>query len=640
MKIVDPTCSKQLCFSWQLRDALLMLCLVFVFSNAQSQTPPPIEWTHCYGGSMYDQPCAMEQTNDGGYVVVGNSSSTDGDVTGNHGQRDIWVVKLDGKGVIQWQSALGGDSLDQGTDVKQARDGGYVVVGSTSSNNGQVVGNHGDEDGWIAKLNSAGIFQWGRCLGGSRRDGLNSVQQTDDGGYVACGSSYSDDGDISFHHGSTDSADIWLVKVDSAGKIQWEKSLGGNNEDDGGWVQQTIDGGFIIAGNSQSTSGDVTGNHGSRDIWIVKVDFRGKIQWEKSLGGQGKEDFSFISQTRDGGFVVSGWAQNGSGGDIADDPANGAMWIVKLRSTGTIQWQSRVGAQSSSYPRAVQTADGGYIVSGTTYYVKGMQGMQGFHGTNGNDCTLIKLDSVGKVQWEQYFGGTNDDVGYWTLQSDDGGFVTTSMSNSNDGDVSGYHQRNNGNYDFWIFKLAGPTRSFCLSAPPTISPGATLTATVQLLGILRAPVDSITFDLQYDPTAIYFDSMKSVLCLAKTQQVNRGLLHVRLESCTLPLQDAALCELIFTPLVSQSDTVKTRIDLLGVQVHPLDTVSGNPCSAPVTVIPLCGMQSVSYVHSTTLTPNFPNPFGEVTTFHVTLSESDAADARLHVYNMYGAVVQT
>jgi len=180
---------------------------IWSFTTIQS---PGIEWQRALGGSNLDTTYSIQQTSDGGYIVAGYTESNDGDVSGNHGYYDFWVVKLDGNGNIQWQKCLGGSTHDAPFSIQQTSDGGYIVAGCTYSNDGDVSGNHGKDDFWVVKLDSDGNIQWQKALGGSSNDWAHSVQQTSDGGYIVAGDTYSNDGDVSGYHRD---GDFWVVKL-------------------------------------------------------------------------------------------------------------------------------------------------------------------------------------------------------------------------------------------------------------------------------------------------------------------------------------------------------------------------------------------------------------------------------------------
>jgi len=169
-----------------------------------------IQWQKSLGGSANELARSIQQTTDGGYIFVGYSDSNDGDVVGNQGIIDYWIVKLDNTGSIQWQKSLGGSNFDYGWSIRQAIDGGYIVAGYSNSNNGSVTSNHGSNDCWILKLNNLGNLQWQKSFGGSGFDYGWSIGQTIDGGYIILGNSSSNDGDLTFNHGGWD---FWIVKL-------------------------------------------------------------------------------------------------------------------------------------------------------------------------------------------------------------------------------------------------------------------------------------------------------------------------------------------------------------------------------------------------------------------------------------------
>jgi hypothetical protein len=181
-------------------------------------------------------------------------------------------VKLDASGNIQWQKCLGGSETDWAYSIQQTTDGGFVLAGFSFSNDGDVSGNHGGFDYWIAKLDAFGNIQWQKCLGGSYNDLATTIQQTTDGGFVVAGYTQSNDGDVSGnHYDNYVTDDYWIVKLDVSGNIQWQKCLGGSYTDRAYSIQQTADGGFVVAGFSLSYNGDVSGDHGQEDYWVVKL---------------------------------------------------------------------------------------------------------------------------------------------------------------------------------------------------------------------------------------------------------------------------------------------------------------------------------------------------------------------------------
>jgi hypothetical protein len=253
-------------------------------------------------------------------------------VRGFHGGVDMWVVKLTSTGDTVWTKCLGGTGNEFAQSIQQTTDGGYIVAGYTFlANNGDVSGNHGGMDFWVVKLTSTGSITWAKCLGGSDNDIANSVQQTADGGYIVAGSTQSNDGDVSGSHGI---GDMWVVKLKNNGDIDWQKCLGGTGGQTAYSIQQTADGGYIIAGNSSSINGDLWlcyKNHGSNDYWIVKIDETGTIQWQKTFGGSGTfDEAQSIRPTKDNSYIVAGYTNSPNNGNVSGNHGSYDFWVVKM----------------------------------------------------------------------------------------------------------------------------------------------------------------------------------------------------------------------------------------------------------------------------------------------------------------------
>ena len=420
-------------------NLILALFLASLYITAQ----PTIEWQKSLGGTNVEEASSIQQTTDGGYIVAGYANSNDGDVTGNHGSSDYWVVKISNIGAITWQKSLGGSLTDKATSILQTTDGGYVVAGVTYSTDGDVTGNHGFTDYWMVKLTNTGVIDWQKSLGGTSGDVATSIQQTTDGGYIVAGSSSSTDGDVTGNHGLSD---YWVVKLTSNGTIDWQKSLGGTNWDNPISIQQTTDGGYIVVGYSQSTDGDVTGNHGSLDYWVVKITSTGTIVWQKSFGGTDVDAATSVQQTTDEGYIIAGYSMSNDG-DIIGNHGNQDYWVVKLDSIGGVDWKKSLGGTSGDAATSIQqTTDGAYIIAGYSGSTDG--DVTGNHGYN--DYWIVKLSPLGAITWQKSFGGTDDDFAHSIQQTSDGGCVIAGYSGSTDGDVTG----NNGGYNYWVVKLS------------------------------------------------------------------------------------------------------------------------------------------------------------------------------------------
>lgn len=422
-----------------------LFTLLFVVScaNISYCQAPVVSWEKALGGTGVDQASCVAPTSDGGYIVGGRSQSNDGNVSGNHGSSDYWLTKLNSTGSVEWEKSLGGSGDDRNTSVQQTSDGGYIVAGYSNSIDGDVTGNHGGYDFWVIKLDNTGAITWQKSYGGTGDDLANSIIQTSDGGYIVAGYTTSLDGDISGYHGGT--ADYWILKISNSGVAQWKKCFGGSSDDRAYAIRQSSDGSYVVCGYTNSNNNDVTGNHGSYDYWIVKLDNAGTIQWEKSAGGTLDDRAYSIESTTDGGFIVAGYAYS-LNGDASFNNGSSDYWIVKLDNTGSITWQKSLGGSTADIAYSIiETSDNGYIAAGYTSSSNG--DVSNNHGAT--DYWMVKLDSVGNVNWEKTIGGSSSDYAYCLKATADSGLVVAGYSSSNDQDITGNH----GSSDYWVVKL-------------------------------------------------------------------------------------------------------------------------------------------------------------------------------------------
>ncbi len=451
--------------------------LGFFFSSAQN--PLVKQWDKRFGGIDEEVFTSFQETSDGGFILGGYSYSVlGGDKTeGSRGEDDFWIVKADSLGSKQWDKRFGGNSFDELYCFQQTNDGGYILGGmSTSGMNGDKTQNpqdtssviSGKGDYWIVKTDALGNKEWDKRFGGLNVDQLFSLQQSIDGGYILGGMSKSGIGgdktqtscDTSANIYAGAQGDYWVVKIDSQGDKLWDKRFGGLNIDAPSSLQETIGGGYILGGNSRSgIGGDKTQDcWGGWDYWIVKIDAAGIKQWDKRFGGTGDDVCYSLQQTSDGGYILGGISKSGISGDktqaswdISPNPSQqGDYWIVKIDGAGIKQWDKRFGGENNEGPvgNIFQTSDNGYIMAGIS--TSGVGGDKSEITYNASDIWVVKTDWLGNKQWDKTIFVTGLDKIGKINSSGDGCYTIAGQIQ----DTGGYcTQPSRGGNDYWIIKF-------------------------------------------------------------------------------------------------------------------------------------------------------------------------------------------
>lgn len=343
---------------------------------------------------------------------------------------------------IEWQKSIGGSGNDLGIDIKPTNDGGYIALGSSNSNNLFTQQNYlGSYDIYVVKTDATGNIQWQKTFGGSGYDVGTSIQQTTDNGYIISGYTDSTDGDITINHGLFDAL---VMKIDTNGNLQWLKTYGGSLIENSFAIISLADGSYVFSGHSGSSDGQVSYNHGSNDAWIVKLDASGTMLWEKSLGGSQLEFINKIVPTNDNNLIIVGHT-NSSDGDVFINQGSIDSWIVKLNPEGNLIWEKTFGSLGDDYLYDIKpTSDGGYIASGQSDSVGG--DFAGQHGLF--DAWTVKLAGDGILQWQKIYGGSLDESLNIAHETAEGNFIFAGETASEDGQlVSGL-----GEQDVWIVK--------------------------------------------------------------------------------------------------------------------------------------------------------------------------------------------
>ena len=336
-----------------------------------------------------------------------------------------FLAKLDSNGNVQWDNVPRNPNGPNSNvshassflSVVQTADLGYVGAGFTSQ---QILsGDPGNPDRnvYVASYNTNGSFQWEKAFGGTGDDRAMSIQRVGDDGVIVAGYTNSIDGDVHDNHSFY--TDAWLLRLSNAGEVLWSKCLGGSRDDSAFAILRTPDKGFLVAGTAASTNGDVTANAGGSDAWVVKTDSLGNIQWQKTYGGPGYEAFKAMSINPDGTYTFAGYATSPSlmqnGGSGKKD-----LWVVKTSGTGEVLWSKLYGGTDEEEAFSVGlTPEGNYLVSGYTQSVNGVAASS----NGGTDALLLKLAPSGALLWQKLVGTGKDEAAFAGYSIDENDFV-------------------------------------------------------------------------------------------------------------------------------------------------------------------------------------------------------------------------
>ncbi len=407
--------------------ALLSVSLVALFT----QSAYAVTFARTYGGTDIDDVLSVQRTSDGGYIAAGYTWSF------GAGRYDILLIKTDANGNLQWAKTYGGTRDDYAYSVQQTSDGGYIVAGYTDS-----FGS-GWEDIILIKTDASGNIQWAKVYGGVNPDYAYSVQQTSDGGYIVVG----------YSNSYTYTYDIILIKLNSSGNVQWARTFGGSSWDYAYSVQQTSDGGYIVAGHTGSFSG------GDADIILIKTNASGNLQWARTYRGAHYDYAYSVRQTSDGGYIVAGHTLSFGAG-------NWDVFLIKTDASGNLQWAKTYGGSSWDEAYSVrQTSDGGYIVAvWTNSFVRA------------GNFAIIKTNASGNVQWAKHYAGAWagwTDRAYSVQQTPDGGYIAAGRGISDAFDISAFLVKMDANGNVCLaFQDISPTVT--TPSPTVTSPSLTV----------------------------------------------------------------------------------------------------------------------------------------------------------------------
>lgn len=344
---------------------------------------------------MEDLGQALIQTADGGYALTGYAMSSDGDASNNEGFHDNWILKLDAAGNLEWERSFGFSGHDHSYDLLQTHDGGFFFVGFLDVTSANGAGNdgkyrsltrHGVGEFWGTKIDAGGNLEWRRYFGGTNNDRAHAVVEAHTGGFVLAGFSESEDFDISNSKGSYD---FWVVRISNEGDLLWEKSYGGSGIEVSYDITATADGAYVVVGNTFSTDGDIGRNNGESDIWMIKINEAGDLLWERNFGGSGFDSAQGVSLCADGGFVIAGNSKS-TDGDLTANQGENDIWLLKTDSDGIIQWQGSFGGPGLDFGfKAVESWGKDLLVAGESSSAE----IGGKTSRGATDAVLIRIAS-------------------------------------------------------------------------------------------------------------------------------------------------------------------------------------------------------------------------------------------------------
>lgn len=404
-----------------------ILTLLFVFCTLYTfaQTAPEIEWENNLGGESSENAHSFVYSLDGGCVIAGWTNSNDHDVDGHLGYSDLWVVKLNNTGNIEWNKIYGGSNGgDMGSCIDQTGDGGFVVAGRTNSSNGDVSQPIGNGDGWLLKLDATGNLEWEKTYGSSELpEQLYNVISLPNGKYIVTGSVIINEGTLG------EETNYWVASLDVDGNMEWQQSFPGKYIQD---IRRTTNGGYIM-----------TGDDAYEKSWAILLDGQGNTLWEQNFPDINADANFFelytICETTDGGFVAAGsWVHF---------PTTEAI-VLKLNASGNILWETIMGGGAAERFHDIHnTSDGNYILVGESNSIDG-----DVSGNNGGlDIWVVKLDGMGEIIWDTNLGGSQNEKGNSILETGDEEFIVLGSTMSSDGDISDFYGINTN--DIWAVKL-------------------------------------------------------------------------------------------------------------------------------------------------------------------------------------------
>lgn len=437
---------------------------------------PDIAWDQSLGGGIWEELHDIVPAGPDAYLVGGlTSSATDGDVSGApNGAEDYWVVKIDLEGNKIWDRRYGGSGLDRIWNMAPVGDNGFILAGTSNSDIGgdKSEDSRGAVDYWVVRIDNEGEIIWDRTYGGAGAEDLaGGVFTTSDNGFIISGYSDSDAG-FEKSENSRGESDYWVLKLDSNGDVEWDRTLGGLGEDQS-WSLWPGENGFYVGGLSTSgVSGEKTEpSRGSTDFWLLYLDYSGNIIWDRTYGGNNQETLLDITPASSGGFYLAGQSASEDNGEKTQASFGGLdYWLLRIDANGDKLWDQSFGGTGLDVLHFVyEDMDNNVVFGGVSG--SDVSGNRTSPSQGGFDYWMLSVDTDGTKLWERSYGGAGDDAFTVIRPALDGGYIIGGHSQSG---VSGDKtDDSNGLNDMWLFKTACQG-SLELGADTTVCIGTTL----------------------------------------------------------------------------------------------------------------------------------------------------------------------
>ncbi|WP_334056440.1 hypothetical protein [Polaribacter sp. P097] len=388
-----------------------------------------------YGGSKNDVYQSVVSTLDGGYAVLGYTQSKDFDIQDKTDESfDFLLMKFSSDHVLLWSKTYGGSDDDRAADLIATNDGGFALFGFSKSSDFDVDENAGAQDFWMIKTTFDGSISWEKTFGFSGADTGNALLQTADNGFLITGVL-----DVTASNGQGNSktlerhagGDVWAIKLNNNGDLVWSRYFGGSFTDVPFGVIETNANEYIIAASSDSEDFNISNNKGTYDYWLFKLSNTGELIWEKSFGGSEVEEPRGIAATDDGNFFVVGDTRS-TDQDVSSNNGGADLWMIKISSDGNLIWDKNLGGSSFDVARSIsKTQDGEFIISGNSRSLD-----SGFTNNGQNDAWVLKVDNNGNLLWQQFVGGSENELLFDAVALNNNQIIAVGESSSSDLDIS------------------------------------------------------------------------------------------------------------------------------------------------------------------------------------------------------------